>query len=159
MEFKTEKQFQAHIIKDFHNSFPEHRGMLFSIDNNGFGARHGQSKKSMGMQAGVSDLMLILDNLTVPIELKLRGSRHDKSHVRKQVNWMIKSTHRGCAPVMIDHIDRWEFLKSSIKSMDKLDIRLISSSCILDLTSDLDSCTTKTIKIDLSKQSDEEIRE
>jgi len=72
----------------FSRTYPERRGLLFAINNEAaLGGRHAQQLKALGVFAGVSDLIYIRDGIIVGIEMKVKGSRHDKEHVERQIKW------------------------------------------------------------------------
>lgn len=66
----TELQLQAQCFTWFWNTFPEHRQMLFSVNNNSVNAIKGQQMKQIGVVKGVSDFILITWAKVHFIELK-----------------------------------------------------------------------------------------
>lgn len=93
----NESQHQHSFIMWFGQQYPEHRGLLFEVNNNVYSLHHASKRRSMGMVAGVSDLILVLPNSgkTVGIELKAPGSIHNKDHIRQQVEWGKKVVDNG----------------------------------------------------------------
>lgn len=59
-----EGRIQAECFKWFHNTFPQYRGLLFHVPNENDRADsnfiQGAIRKSLGVVAGVSDLVLLL---------------------------------------------------------------------------------------------------
>lgn len=97
VKFYTEDQFQAWAVKWFSETFPDERGMLFSIPNGGERANPGLMKAT-GVIAGVADLCLIYDwGTCVWIELKLPDGV--QSAVQKA--WEGKVKRRGHEYVII----------------------------------------------------------
>jgi len=72
--FKTEEQLQVACYTWFHNTFPLRRKLLFHVDNNSWNAVIGSRKKALGVNAGVSDFVLVLFMEVVWIEMKLPGA-------------------------------------------------------------------------------------
>jgi hypothetical protein len=69
--FKSEAQFQAACVAWFHNTYPEHRGRLFAVQNNSENKVRGNNRKAMGLLAGVSDLVFISNKRVYFLELKM----------------------------------------------------------------------------------------
>lgn len=67
----TEDQIQAKVFQYFHNNYPETRKLLFHVPNGGLrNLREASKFKSMGVIAGVPDLLLINKGKLYGIELK-----------------------------------------------------------------------------------------
>jgi hypothetical protein len=66
----TEHQIQAQIVNYFNQSFPTLRKCLFHVQNKASNSIEGAKFKTLGVVAGISDLVLIHSNGTCFIELK-----------------------------------------------------------------------------------------
>lgn len=56
----SEDQLQASIFQHFHNTYPEHRGLLFHPANGGLrNIREAAKLKAIGVVKGIPDLILI----------------------------------------------------------------------------------------------------
>ena len=79
---RQEEILQAKCYLWFHNTFPLWRKMLFHVDNNSWNAVIGAKKKSLGVNAGVSDFVLILFAEVIWIEMKtLDGEQNDEQKI------------------------------------------------------------------------------
>ena len=89
----TEAQIQSECVRWFWNTYPEHRRMLFHVDNNSWNAIIGAQKKALGVVKGVSDLVLVLDGCVMFLEFK------DETGVQKveQEDFECKVKDRGHA--------------------------------------------------------------
>lgn len=85
----SEKQLQHRIVMKFSHDYPHLRGCLFLIDNDTHNVKHAMTKKSSGMVAGVSDLILVhpITKIMCGIEIKAPNSRHKTSHLQQQIEW------------------------------------------------------------------------
>lgn len=66
----TEHQIQAQIIQYFNANYPNHRKCLFHVQQKASNALEGARFKTLGVTAGVSDLILLAPNQVYFIELK-----------------------------------------------------------------------------------------
>jgi hypothetical protein len=91
----------------FSQQYPQHRGLLFEVNNDSYSAKHGTNRTAMGRVKGVSDLMLIepIAATTIGIELKAPESRHDKNHIETQLNWGKKIIESGGFYFMLSELD------------------------------------------------------
>jgi hypothetical protein len=84
----TEQQLQFKIVTNFHNLYPEQRGMLIEINNS---TNKGAFRKGMGLVKGAADLIFISPSGVVfTFELKAPGARHNVKHLREQLEWAKK---------------------------------------------------------------------
>ena len=75
----SEEKLQSDCYRWFHNTFPLWRRMLFHVDNNSWNPIIGAKKKALGVNAGVSDIVLILFAETIWIEMKTQnGTQSDE---------------------------------------------------------------------------------
>ena len=98
---QSEDALQQKCYIWFHNTYPNHRGLLFSVPN-GMHTSKVQAVKMRrtGMVSGVSDLLLMLDGKTYCIELKIQGGRQSQT----QKNWQEKVTTQG-----FEYVVLWSF--------------------------------------------------
>ncbi len=75
---REEDKLQSDCYRWFHNTFPLWRKMLFHVDNNSWNAVIGARKKALGVNAGVSDLVLILWCEVIWIEMKTPKGEQDE---------------------------------------------------------------------------------
>lgn len=66
----NEHQIQAQIVAYFNATYPNHRKCLFHVQQKASNALEGARFKTLGVTAGVSDLILIAPNQVYFIELK-----------------------------------------------------------------------------------------
>lgn len=122
----TEKQLQAKIVLDFSQKRPNERGCLWATVNRSLSLKDGQTQLAMGMIPGVSDLIYFKDNLLLCIELKVKGSSHDKKHIEKQLNWGKTIEANGGRYFVITSLaDFWTLINNNvgylgIKQIEKL---------------------------------------
>src|SRR6056297_498023 len=103
----TEQQLQHEIVMWFSQQYPQHRGLLFEINNDTQAMKQAMKRRAMGMIAGASDLGLINPNngQFIGIELKAPGSRHKLKHIKQQVEWGQKLIDAGGMYVMTSQIE------------------------------------------------------
>lgn len=87
----TEEQLHQECYMWFHNTFPQHRRMLFHIDNNSYNATVGARKKSLGVIKGVSDLIFIVESAVIFIELKI--GTNGQSDEQKDFQAKVEARH------------------------------------------------------------------
>ena len=81
----SESRIQFEIVMCFRNEYPEYRGCLMEINNS---TNKGASRLSAGMVPGASDLVLCSpDGLFGGFEIKEPNSRHNISHLLRQISW------------------------------------------------------------------------
>lgn len=83
----NENKIQSDIVTWFSQYHPKDRGCLFAINNNSTSGRSGMKNKSLGVHAGVSDLIYWKDGWMVGCEIKSNDKEHNKSHILNQIEW------------------------------------------------------------------------
>lgn len=81
-----EARLQAEAVKWYRNVWYQNQDGLWATNNEG---RDVNTKMTMGMRAGVSDLCLKDGRGLGGIELKAHGEVHTVSHVIRQATWII----------------------------------------------------------------------
>ena len=81
-----EARLQAHCVRFYRNDWYQNQDGLWSSNNEG---RDVNTKLSMGMRPGVSDLCLKDDRGLGGIEFKYPGETHPVSHIRRQCEWIL----------------------------------------------------------------------
>lgn len=82
---KTESRIQGECVTWFRNTFPPLRGLLWYTKNEGFKSiREADLDKAMGLQEGVSDLILFLDGQFYGLECKTPTGRQSKPQKKWQ---------------------------------------------------------------------------
>lgn len=109
----VEARIQSECFKWFWNTFPEHRRMLFHVDNNSWNAVIGAQKKALGVVAGPSDLIFIVDSAVWFLECKTP----DGDQSPEQIDFMEKVMMRGHQYRIFRSIEQfkdiiWEIMKS-----------------------------------------------
>lgn len=90
-----ESLLQSKIVIDFSQKRPEEKGLIWATGNRTLSERDGMKQKAMGLIAGVSDLIYFKNGIFIGIEIKVKGSKHKKSHVQQQLNWGLKIEENG----------------------------------------------------------------
>lgn len=90
----------------FHNTYPEHRQMLFHVNNKARNAIEGNRFKAMGVVKGVSDLVLILPKKVVFLELKTETGIQSP----EQKEFEKKVTARGHEYIIIRSLPQFQGL-------------------------------------------------
>jgi len=67
---REEEILQGKMVMWYDQEYPTKRGTLFHVDNNSWNSIIGSKKKALGVRAGVSDLILVMDQKVVFIEVK-----------------------------------------------------------------------------------------
>jgi hypothetical protein len=97
----SEDRLQQEVVMWFHNSYPQYRGLLFSVPNGLMILdEKGQKNWTMikrfkrtGMWSGVSDLILLFGGQAYLIELKRPDGRNGQS--KDQVEWQLLVESQG----------------------------------------------------------------
>ena len=89
---KNEAQLQASCVEWYRNDWHKNLDGLWATFNEG---QNVGGKLSMGMLAGVSDLLLKDDRGLIGIEMKFSGNSHDVIHLRRQANWILNTCDGG----------------------------------------------------------------
>lgn len=116
-EFSSEDQLQYACFNWFHNTFHEHRQMLFHVNNKAKNRIEGVHMKSMGVVKGISDLIFISTSGVVYfLELKLPG----KTQSEEQITFQQKVTVRGLHYEIITNLEQfkqfiWARLQTGIR--------------------------------------------
>jgi hypothetical protein len=87
----SEEKIQHDCILWFDMYYPQHRQMLFHVDNNSWNATIGARKKAMGVRPGVSDLILVGPRRVYFLECK--NDRGEQSN--HQISFEEKVISRG----------------------------------------------------------------
>jgi len=103
--YKNEKQLQAACVIEFSQRHPEKAGQLWSVRNNTFSIRDGNTQKAMGMRKGVADLNFFEDGVLIGIEIKLPGSWHSREHILDQYIWGETITKEGGEYYMVTSVE------------------------------------------------------
>lgn len=88
----SELKLQSECYIWFHNTYPEHRGRLYCVNNNSENAIKGALNKAIGVIKGVSDMHFILpEGRILFIEMKLPGTYQSPD----QKKWQAKVESLG----------------------------------------------------------------
>lgn len=125
-----EDKLQASIVMWFGQKWPEYQQLLFEVNNNPVNIKHAMHRRSMGMRAGVADLILIQPDYGVccGIELKAPGSSYSYSEIEHQLKWGENSIDNGGYYIMSSDI---ELIKEFIEAVIDDNIFLIPECEIL----------------------------
>jgi hypothetical protein len=104
--YATEEQLQNACYMWFHNSFPAWRKMLFHVDNNSWNATIGAKKKALGVNAGVSDMILISFVETLFLECKLPGEYQSPD----QIEFEAKVKERGHKYIVFKYLSHFQMI-------------------------------------------------
>ena len=89
---KNEAQLQSSCVEWYRNDWYKNLDGLWATFNEG---QNVGGKLSMGMLAGVSDLLLKDARGLIGIEMKFDGNSHDVKHLRRQANWILNVCDGG----------------------------------------------------------------
>ena len=104
---KSEDRIQQECYLWFHNTYPELRGLLFHPANGGSrNSREGAKFKSMGVVAGVADLLFIFNSKLFAIELKTDIGK--QSLVQKK--WESQVKNQGFDYYIVRNLDEFKHL-------------------------------------------------
>jgi|SRR5690554_656448 len=119
IKYENEKQFQNAIVMWFSHEYPELYGSLFEINNSVYSMKHAMSRRAIGMVAGVSDLILIVNGSFAGIELKHPKTKHSKSHINQQLGWGKHIESQGGYYIMSDsEEDVKEFIRKVVENIE-----------------------------------------
>lgn len=113
----TEEQLQSQCALWFWNEFPEHRRMLFHVDNNSYNAIIGARKKALGVCKGPSDLIFVLGYRVIFIEMKLPTAYQEP----EQKDFQEKVEARGHEYIIIRSFDSFKafIIKELMKDVEQ----------------------------------------
>ena len=97
----SEIQIQANCYLWFHNTYPELRGLLCYNLNNSKNRIDGNKNRSLGLQAGRSDLVFYYQSKAYHIEMKKPGEKQSKD----QIKWQARIESQGFNYHIIDNLD------------------------------------------------------
>lgn len=100
-----ESTLQSKMVVDFSQKRPNEKGLLWATGNRTLSERDGMKQKAMGLVAGVSDLIYFKNGIFVGIEVKVKGSKHSKSHIKKQLEWGLKIEQNGGEWYIVTSLD------------------------------------------------------
>ena len=116
-----EGKIQSQCVAWFWNEYPEYRGLLFHIPNEGNreSKTDGAYRKALGLVAGVSDLMLLVARGPyhgLCIEMKTEVGR--QSDVQKE--WQLKVEKQGYKYIVVRSLEQFkqeisEYLSKSLE--------------------------------------------
>lgn len=82
-----EERLQSDIARKFSELYPNLYGRLFHVPNERNHALQAFKAKAIGIIPGVADFIYFSRKFNVATELKIEGSRHKVSHIKKQIEW------------------------------------------------------------------------
>lgn len=103
MKSSEEDILQNKCIMWFDKTYPDHRQMLFHVDNNSYNAIIGAKKAAMGVRRGVSDLIFIVDHVFF-LEMKTPRGKQEP----EQETFMYKVQERGHPYVVIRSLEEFQ---------------------------------------------------
>lgn len=104
---QKENIIQHKVVKWFSQQYPEHRGLLFEVNNDAKNMKQIMYRQAMGMVPGVSDLIFLIPNRAeyAGIEIKGYQTRHDFEHIVTQWEWGKKIRDNGGYWLMTSNLD------------------------------------------------------
>lgn len=106
----SEGRLQQDIYMWFHNQFPHYRGLLCYNLNNSKNRIDGSRNRSLGLQAGRSDLTLYYQKRAYMIELKTTTGIQSK----QQKEWQRIIESHGFEYVIIRSLDEFKYFVFNI---------------------------------------------
>lgn len=82
-----EERLQMGIARKFSELYPNKRGRLFHVSNERSNRVKAFKARAIGIVAGVADFVYFSKKFNVATELKVPGSRHKVSSIKKQIWW------------------------------------------------------------------------
>lgn len=102
----TESKLQTDCYKWFHNTYPDHRGLLCYNLNNSRNRIDGSMNRLMGLQPGRSDMVLYHQGQGVMIEMKTEEGEQSK----QQKHWQRIVEEHGFKYVIIRSLPEFQKL-------------------------------------------------
>jgi len=90
----TESRLQMDCFTWHWNTYPQHRGLLFEINNNSENAREGMRHKSLGRVKGVADMCLLCPG-GVTVFLEFKTETGTQSPAQKEWQRMVAEAGHG----------------------------------------------------------------
>jgi len=108
---KSEARIQQEMVIWFHNTYPEYRGLLFHVPNEGTNsALRGKIMKATGVIAGVSDLILVFGSTIYCFEVKTDRGRQSP----KQATWQELVEEQGIAYFIVRDVSLFSQIVNTI---------------------------------------------
>jgi len=82
-----EEKLQSDIAIRFSQLYPEKSGQLFHVSNERNNQIQAFKARAIGIIPGVADFLFFSKDFNIATELKLPGSRHEVSRIKKQIEW------------------------------------------------------------------------
>lgn len=82
-----EEKLQSDIAIKFSQLYPEKSGQLFHVSNERNNQIQAFKARAIGIIPGVADFLFFSKDFNIATELKLPGSRHEVSRIKKQIEW------------------------------------------------------------------------
>jgi len=108
----TKHQLQAQIIQYFNANYPNHRKCLFHVQQKASNALEGAKFKTLGVVAGVSDLILLAPNGTTYL-IELKDNTGKQSDHQKAFQQQAESLNHKY--VVIRSLSEFQDLLSTLK--------------------------------------------
>jgi len=108
----TEHQIQAQIVAYFNQHYPNHRKCLFHVNNKAKDSLEGARFKTLGVIAGVSDLILLAPNGTTYL-IELKDNTGKQSDHQKAFQQQAQSLNHKY--VVIRSLSEFQDLLSTLK--------------------------------------------
>ena len=103
---QSELRVQQECFVWFNNTYPELRGLLFKVRNEGHNKISGAIDKATGLVPGVSDMILLLNKTAYLLEFKTEKGRQSDA----QKSWMFKVTLEGYDYIIIRSLEQFKGL-------------------------------------------------
>jgi hypothetical protein len=135
----TENPIRYECVRWFNQSYPTQHGALFGTFNEVVSKQQGSIYKSLGLIAGVADLIYTKNGEMSGIEMKAPQSSHDVIHLIRQSEWLLSVPKIGFFCVGLEgfryFIERqnslYPFEKTSqVTHLDIFQPDIILESCI-----------------------------
>lgn len=131
-----EEKLQSDVAIQFSQRHPEKSGQLFHISNERNNKIQAYKAKAIGIIPGVADMLYFSNDFNVATELKVPGTRHEVSRIKKQIQWAEVWEREG---------NIWRLCTTAEEALSCYEGKF-QGKTIKDVKKMLKSVTTKTIK-------------
>lgn len=121
---QTEHKLQSALVKYFNHNYPSRTGELFATFQETKSKGQGGVMLSLGLIAGVADLLLCDNGVLVGIEVKAPNSSHNIEHLIRQAKWLLKVPKRGY------FCDSLDVFVDILEGRDGIDPQIVLDHCL-----------------------------
>lgn len=91
----SESKLQANCVIEFSHKYPDKKGCLIGYFATSDSYIQASQKLSLGLVKGCSDLLYVNNGDLIGIEIKAKGTGHNRIHIMEQALWLMRVPRFG----------------------------------------------------------------